>query len=341
MEGTVNPRLEEGGRRPLRWTSVPWLALGTGLIVACAASVVGCAPDPEAKPPGEPACFGEGDWELSYPERAGEACGDSSAWIKDCEGRCVKLSHRVGDGHCDPSFFCPALELDGGDCLPDPGAICDFGYGLEGFVTCDGDCVLDAWRIGDGVCDEDLFCEGFLADADDCFEGTPGDPCVDSWGYPGTYDCYSDCYVPETQSEGECDFKRECEALGYDDGDCPVTKKGPPGEPCVGYYGDQGIYDCDGDCYVISDEFPFEADGCSEWLNCAATNHDNGECETGPAGGSCSLPAYGDTGEPIDDVPGLWSCEGLCVDPCLVGNDFCNPSLNCEGLDFDGGDCGP
>ena len=127
--------------------------------------------------------------------------------------------------------------------------------------------------------------------------------------------------------------------------------------------GSNEVVDCDGGCMPadwVGDQF------CDPELNCAEFDFDGGDCGPACGDGVCS-PGEGNTcpedclvppvcgngacedGESSDscfeDCPAcpsgqMLNCNGGCTSASWLGDNICDPVLNCAEFAFDEGDCG-
>jgi hypothetical protein len=217
------------------------------------------------------------------PPAPGDACTyddwlyGSMEGIIDCDGECG--SDGRGDGSCDDGtgyyghFDCEALDWDLGDCI-EPGDTCTMEDGSDGIYGCDSmTCVADT--TGDGTCDEALDCEATAFDGDDCEPPGPGEDCTyEMFGseYDGIVDCSGTCGSSYGLGTGyACDEDFDCDALGWDDGDCIE-----PGDACTTDDDGEGIYACDGTTCVADTT----GDGtCDDALDCGDLSYDGDDCE--------------------------------------------------------------
>jgi len=116
-------------------------------------------------------CF-DMDWDMSdcTAPLPGEDCVTS--WtsvgyegVTGCSGTCVRASN-LGNGHCNASLDCAALEFDMGDCI-NPGDECNDEFDVEGVIACDDEsCIVDT--MADGICDAAFECRALSWDEGDC-----------------------------------------------------------------------------------------------------------------------------------------------------------------------------
>lgn len=172
--------------------------------------------------------------------------------ILDCNGNCFPADW-IGDGVCDdgvsfPSdFMCDQFNWDAGDC----------GDCMAGFQEdCNENCVPHA-LLGNGVCNDNALvnfaCESFNWDGGDCAAECPEGQFADCNGtcwddsvleYVNDWHCHSGEWLGIwwMQEFGALNF--DCEAFGYDGGDCLVWGCTDP--EAVNYY--EHATDDDGTC---------------------------------------------------------------------------------------------
>ena len=187
---------------------------------------------------------------------------------------------------------------------------------------------------GDGYCDT-AFGENCGSCSEDC------GVCVCNEEEGELLSCEGVCVTSEGLSNEVCEAIYNCEALGWDGGDCC-----PPGE----------VAGCaPGSCYDAS----LKGNGlCDGALNCAETEWDAGDCCPPGTEKGCDAVCYQNTllgngvCDPGFDCPGfnfdegdccapgqVKGCDGLCKTGAAFGNGTCDPLFNCPESGFDGGDC--
>ncbi len=379
-----------------------------------------------------PSAVCDGGWDCPAGDDeagCGVICQD---WqVESCDGSCTSASW-LGDGTCDSALDCEATNWDHGDCTCAPGefecddsqcvpatAVCDgvwscwSGEDEDGcgvicqsyeVENCDGSCTQASW-LGDNDCDAALDCEATGWDDGDCVCGVddfvcaggdcvpPSAVCDGGWDCPAGDDeagcgvicqdwqvenCDGSCSSASWLGDGACDSALDCEAMGWDDGDCLCAADEyecdsgqcvPATAVCDGFWtcwdGDDEdgcglicqsyeVENCDGSCTQAS---WLGDNDCDAALDCEATGWDDGDCVCGVndfvcAGGDCVAPsAVCDGGWDCpagDDEIGCgvicesWqveNCDGWCSSASWLGDGTCNSSLDCEATGWDGGDC--
>ena len=203
----------------------------------------------------------------------------------------------------------------------------------QGMVeACQGDACIPVDAIGNGACDDALFCEAYQFDGGDCDD-------------PGPLACLLDnCDVGNCQDFGGCNAGLECIAGCETEAcadECVASAPGPAqtllgnvvvcavGAGCL--EGTPGPVCGDGQCEP--DETPQSCpDDCDTGPECG-----DGVCEGDETPQSC--PQDCDTGVQCGD--GFTAtCNGTACAPAeWIGNNVCNGFLNCELYQSDGGDC--
>ena len=281
------------------------------------------------------ACFGVGDCcddvcdfcVDDFPAECGVVCDPTQT--------CVELGLTCGFhpeciwdtdfcGVCEDGLYC-----NQGTCEDNP---CEDPDDIPG---CDGvTCVLATW-IGDGYCDDDLYCAETGWDGGDC------EPCTkDCTGLVCGPDpvCGMSCGVCEDGSW--CD-EGVCLGCSCGDAECGVDECGQScGECADGLYCNQGT--CEDNPCEAPDDIPacegydcvpdwWAGDGyCDAALNCPETGWDAGDCE--PCTKDCTGLACG-----LDPVCGM-SC-GVCEDGSWCDEGVCL-ECSCDGLECGFDECG-
>ena len=133
--------------------------------------------------------------------------------------------------------------------------------------------------------------------------------------------CWPGSWFDTTAGNGQCEPAMDCEAKGYDGGDCQAQMEG--GEQ-QGNCGGGSVPDCLGGCVLPES---IGNGSCEPFLNCAETGWDGGDCQP-----SCNPGSFLD-------------CNGFCVPKSEVTNTLsdgsCTEEFNCALFEFDGGDCAP
>jgi hypothetical protein len=250
----------------------------------------------------------------------------------DCTGEC--LFDGRGDGSCDDGtgyygdFDCEELDWDLGDCLA-LGDACTMEDGSDGIYDCDMACAADT--RGDESCDDAFDCSAADYDDGDCTapEPAPGVDCTTESGEEGVYDCDMDCSAyPDWIGDDYCDSIFECAEAGWDGGDCDPG----PGAWCAMEDASDGILGCDATTCVADTVGDAT---CDADLDCSELDFDDGDCAAPEVGSDCeTTDYYGET------VPGIVDCDTECSSYIgWIGDAYCDGIFDCEGTDWDGGDC--
>ncbi len=286
--------------------------------------------------------------------------------IEDCYGTCAP-EYSLGDGWCDENFNCDMFMYDYGDCGGGGGSCAGMCGGSSGSCYCDDYC-FDAGDCCADICDHcDMYlqcgcepsCDGKECGDDGCY-GSCGS-CGPGFGcnpagmceeglceWEGEIpDCYGVCGPENWVGDGICDEGGEyggtdfnCEAFGFDGGDCEPcvpTCDGkecggdgcggacggcPDGLFCVGY-ACSDAYDC-GDLYAC-------LINCDEDYNCQDTCIATAPTEVFDqfnAIGLClEMAGY------FECVPGDDACLDAAMAQCQYEMDTCFGSgLDCIGI---------
>ncbi|MBM4370776.1 MAG: hypothetical protein FJ098_03935 [Deltaproteobacteria bacterium] len=292
----------------------------------------------------------------------GETCGPGE--VTDCWGGCAS-EWSLGDGWCDEAFNCATYQYDYGDC-GGGGSSCQ---GICGSGGWDCYCDISCFEYGDCCPDICEHCASFPQCG--CEPDCTGKACGDDgcWGSCGgcppgygcnplfqceeglcesedeTPDCYGTCGPVDWIGDGVCDdgswgYDFNCEAFGFDGGDCGPCLPSCEGKAC----GDDG---CGGSCGACPAGQVCAGGLCSAPLDClglygcligcgddyACTN----SCfDAGTAEAQDLLNAFGLCLETAgyfeclpDDDPCLDAAVALCQDEiqaCLHGD------LDCPGV---------
>ena len=267
-----------------------------------------------------------------------EDCGDDgclAGQVLDCEGLCSDAD-AIGDSACDEALNCAAWGFDGGDCVSAVcgDQICDAGEE----ATCPSDCT---------ACDEGLL-----------------------------PDCSGGCSSASDYGNGTCDTYFDCEPLSFDGGDCDAicgdglcaagegpTDMGPLAgqcaagctndpdctQSCIADFGFTGgcshcfadaaicvAETCFDACYVNDDQAACDlcAAGCygDEFNGCLSMECAN-EDDNKAMNGSCAFDCGECPDGEVDD------CLGGCTPAGWLGDETCQPELDCDALHLDMGDC--
>jgi hypothetical protein len=262
---------------------------------------------------------------------------DGEPWGEEAPdyGTC-KPTSGLGDSVCNPWFDCEAHSYDGKDCEYDYIPYEDDWCTAVGMVMdClhhSGNCLPIEYAqglIGDGFCNFELKCEQWDWDGGDC-DGSYSE--IDLSDIVDGYD--RDChgnpvpseYVSTMRNNGICDLAFNCDEWHFDDRECLGVDLCAEGE----------VVGCDGTCMptaALGDgkcDANLDCSTCWEWSEGEVCEDiyelEEADCEVGSLCESLGL------------AMGCWSA-GICVDPELIGDGVCNPSLHCPELEYDGGDC--
>ena len=137
-------------------------------------------------------------------------------------------------------------------------------------------------------------------------------------------DCSS---YPHWIGDGYCDGIFDCAETGWDGDDCDPE----PGYACTLEDGTEGIYSCDSTC--VADTTGDAS--CDDALDCAGTDWDGGDCTEPEVGAYCEATDWSGS-----IVEGVVACDGSCSSYITwPGDGWCDSIFDCEGMDWDGGDC--
>ena len=247
----------------------------------------------------------DGVWQPSLACAEGEVCEEGTC-VAACKASCEgKL---CGDDGCGGLCgTCPATETcnDAGQC---EASACEAS--CEGKTCGDDGC--------GGVC-------GLCADGEACVNGA------------------CEVAVPEegcggVSFEGCCDgsMLKYCENDEVKEIDCSA------GSGACGWNAEGGYYDCgtegDADPSGANPQICEGGSACEPSCEGVTCGNDGcggtcGTCAEGEAclEGACVVSACGD-----GQIEG---CEGECISATWYGDGYCDTALNCEALEYDGGDC--
>ena len=300
-------------------------------------------------------------------------CGGSCAADMDGDGICDDVDPCIGE--LDACEICngPGAVFDCG-CSPIPVTDCDCdGNQLDALGICGGECLADV--DGDGLCDVEDPCVGYIDDCGICNGPGTAFECGCSGIPPGNCDCDGNqldaigaCGGPcsaDADGDGVCDDSDFCigalDVCGVCNGPGSIYDCGCDGIPlgdcdcdgnqldALGACGGDCAADVDGDGVCDVDEVP----GCTNPFACnfnAATTDDDGSCLTadvlGACGGSCTTDADGDgVCDDVDDCVGTLDDCGVCNGPGEIYDCGCtgipNGDCDCDGNQLDAlGECG-
>ena len=227
----------------------------------------------------------------------------------------IAFAEMLTNDSCDEALNCGTFDFDTGQCVggSECGAsdfICADGVGcISATLLCDGDndcadgsdeancaepgtcpegkklgcngsCYSESW-FGDGTCDELwLDCAETDWDGGDCAETSTGDDDDDTMTCDAgkVVVCEGSYCLPETWlGDGTCDAPMDCEATGWDGGDCAGTTGGGTG-------GDDDAISCsEGKQANCSGSYCYNSDWigdgtCDSFFDCASTEFDGGDC---------------------------------------------------------------
>lgn len=243
-----------------------------------------------------------------------------------------------------------------------------------------------AQYIGDGVCDgEDMIfgvnmnCSQHNFDGGDCVVGCDALHVTSCDGQCVSNIAWGDGYCDDTAAaalRGATGFVLDCQALGFDHGDCSDSCPDGQIESCAGvctpamFHGDglcdvelncarlwADLGDCDQQHQCVSNDdcLAWQTAGsmyCNAQTKCQECHHISTAMCDAPGGDCCTADMIATCGDQADcmalptcQANEVVSCANLCAPVNFIGDGVCDGGrvgshhFDCQEFGFDGGDC--